>query len=556
MEALEAKFGPYFSPFVSYVESSGVALEDLDYDTNWDHLLAEVVWPPGCCPNAAQRSAMKKALRAYCQPQSPVAPGRLWTASVPLRKGQPSPAAASKPDFPRADSIQTWPLAGAYARNFSRGAEDAPRRSGCRTVTQKLASHRNEEDDTGAVNQLLTALEGRHCTTAKTSRCSQQVTVAGEAFLAENERQSPPAQCSQVHKAVLVVGGSVEHQTVQAVAERTPQGELDVLLQSALKVTAEPGRILPSSSPGDPLLDQLADALLEQEDRPRPTPTLVFKRPLAKPGAVAARATQADPTTATLAAAAAVGEAVATAAPAEPCSTPAKAPRHKTRRTKAARPPAQVVDPETQRIDRALAEEFAAFKAKLNKPASPTPSKSAPFMPNYKAAPAPRPKKSLHQQNAELLDFCGVDHGTIMQHWMELWKERGRPNRGAELLLFQEATLQFLQQHRQGRKVEDGWALQNVIRTYANAKSELLRNMMADEAAAKVDADGDDALNMDEFRRLYAETHPGQAISDEVIKAAWKFADKDGSGEIDFAEMMLWLDKIAYDETGIYVPEK
>lgn len=40
--------------------------------------------------------------------------------------------------------------------------------------------------------------------------------------------------------------------------------------------------------------------------------------------------------------------------------------------------------------------------------------------------------------------------GTIMQHWMELWKERGRPNRGAELLLFQEATLQFLQQHRQG----------------------------------------------------------------------------------------------------------
>lgn len=41
-----------------------------------------------------------------------------------------------------------------------------------------------------------------------------------------------------------------------------------------------------------------------------------------------------------------------------------------------------------------------AFKAKLNKPASPTPSKSAPFMPNYKAAPAPRPKKSLHQQNA------------------------------------------------------------------------------------------------------------------------------------------------------------
>lgn len=35
-----------------------------------------------------------------------------------------------------------------------------------------------------------------------------------------------------------------------------------------------------------------------------------------------------------------------------------------------------------------------------------------------------------------------------------------------------------------------------------------------------------------------------------------KFADKDGSGEIDFAEMMLWLDKIAYDETGIYVPEK
>lgn len=36
-----------------------------------------------------------------------------------------------------------------------------------------------------------------------------------------------------------------------------------------------------------------------------------------------------------------------------------------------------------------------------------------------------------------------------------------------------------------------------------------------------MDADGDDALNMDEFRRLYAETHPGQAISDEVIKAAW-----------------------------------
>eukprot|EP00668_Euglena_longa_P002472 GGOE01002883.1.p1 GENE.GGOE01002883.1~~GGOE01002883.1.p1 ORF type:complete len:587 (+),score=140.90 GGOE01002883.1:90-1850(+) len=586
MDVLKAKFGPYFTPFISYVESSGVALEDLDYDTEWDNLLAEVVWPASCCPNAAQRSAMKKALRAFCQPPNTNAAS--WAAPLSLKKGKANAAFTSEQVLARADSIKTWPLAGAYARNFSRSMEGPSRKAGGGAAGQKAAprpvGNQHEEDRSAALAKelLVESVEATEGLAAKISKCSQATkhsAAADVVLMANGQCQSSMGECSRKQRSLLdavAVGSSVVHQTVQVAA----QGGSEALLQPALKVTTNTGRILSSSSPGDPLLDELADALLEDEQKDSKAKIVKTTPPTEARQVISfefssTKLNRAVPVNAaSVIAATSVVSPFDWAPPEEPAPTfaaqdppvseqvkiPAteiKVSRTKLRKSKAAKMTVKAVDPEQQRIDRAIAEEFLAFKAKLKKNgAGPKPSKSAPFLPNYKSTPPPKPKKSLQQQNAELLDFCGVDQGTIMQHWMLLWKERGRPNRGAELSIFQEETLKFLEQHRNGKKVEDSWALQNIIKSYANAKSELLRNMMADETAAKVDADGDDALNMDEFRKLYEDTHPGQPIADEMIKAAWTFADKDGSGEVDFAEMMLWLDKVAYEETGVYVPEK
>jgi len=66
VQTLIAKFGAFWPPFDAHLRASGVPLHEMDSDTDWARLLEEVEWPTGLCPNVAQQSALKFALRAFC----------------------------------------------------------------------------------------------------------------------------------------------------------------------------------------------------------------------------------------------------------------------------------------------------------------------------------------------------------------------------------------------------------------------------------------------------------------------------------------------------------
>ena len=72
----------------------------------------------------------------------------------------------------------------------------------------------------------------------------------------------------------------------------------------------------------------------------------------------------------------------------------------------------------------------------------------------------------------------------------------------------------------------------------------------------QVDRDGNEELNVQEFRSLYEQTHPGLTLTDAQIRDAFEWSDKDADGNLSFAEVMLWLDKEATEETGRVVPVK
>ena len=120
---------------------------------------------------------------------------------------------------------------------------------------------------------------------------------------------------------------------------------------------------------------------------------------------------------------------------------------------------------------------------------APMADRPEPLQPNFKMRALPAPKThrpTLQQRDNELHEFCGIESGTVCDKWLSDWKRRGAPDRSAALQNAREDALQKLEAHRQGRTVVDSWAMPQMIRTYGEANSELLRNMIADETTAKV----------------------------------------------------------------------
>eukprot|EP00668_Euglena_longa_P034567 GGOE01044391.1.p1 GENE.GGOE01044391.1~~GGOE01044391.1.p1 ORF type:complete len:528 (-),score=111.37 GGOE01044391.1:264-1847(-) len=527
MEALRAKFGTFWDSFDAYLRASRVTLSDVDSDTDWDQLLAEVAWPEGGLPNVVQRSALRKALKAYCKLRD--------ASGCEPATGQSHPAPSPEMVTDASDRGQSlcgetgtvgeWlqesrhrssgPMVGNYARNFSKSGshDDEPRKVmtatlgpySCIGASDNHGLSVGHTEDSHTAQLLAECLFTREC-------------VGVKAF-AEARRQSAP----RVSFTDAAPSGlePTKHRPMQVEeVAKNPEKDLTEMLDSLLETrrsTADKSDRIFTSVPavaGQNDLLQLADAMLEREaEHPA-------RKPTRKRYSGSSRLHRKG-------------------IPINSESCPA------------------VLNETEKAINDVMHCEFQGYRRQL-KEAPPSRLQSA-LLPNFKgrAESAPKVDKgSLQQRNLELHECLGIDDGTVMQHWLGKWRQRGRPNRGADLELMQETTLQHLAEHRQGRPVEDSWALRNMLRAYGNAHSELLRNMIADETAMKVDQDGDDALNVEEFRQLYRETHPGKLITDDMIRQAWEFADKDHSGEVDFSEMMLWLDRATFDATGIFVPEK
>jgi hypothetical protein len=222
-----------------------------------------------------------------------------------------------------------------------------------------------------------------------------------------------------------------------------------------------------------------------------------------------------------------------------------------------------------------VSEEFEKYRLKPTKPTKAAPRKNK-SVPGHKAAnksspdeeweeepqgPPPKPKtyfkamagikvpksdlSRLHQLDVELHEEAklpGPAGGGVFGDWMRQWSARGKPDGPQRLDNAMAAHDEIWEKAK--KPTQDSWDLPHIMATYQAARTDLQRNMMADEIQTEVDKDGDCMLNPEEFNKMYEEMFGGP-LTQQQLEATFRQVDIDGSGECNFRELMQYLDKAA-----------
>jgi len=458
VQTLIAKFGAFWPPFDAHLRASGVPLHEMDSDTDWARLLEEVEWPTGLCPNVAQQSALKFALRAFCSRRD---------AELESSSGDGGAAKIGRTSRRVLESFLP-PVLGTNEEQDSR-KPPAPTpllRVPNRRILighQGLIPGRPEDEHTARL--LEDCLRGRPASATVSFGSSRPL-------LRALPRTAPPwtgAKPGNPPEVDL-------HRLADTLLDWEPTGAR----------TLAPIRLFPSTPSDNDDASRLADALLKENgSTPGATPLAV------------ARAVK--------------GVAIT----AETCPA--------------------ILNATEQALDRLTKSEFHAFKdATPTHPAGHSVTLVR-FPPVARRRPPP-PRATLALRTADLHAACGLDRGSVVNHWLKDWRTRGRPNGTDELEAAEAATRQLLSNTRQRPLLVNGRP--STTPAVGSTGNRVRYNIT-------------DGVNTEEPPGADATQPPGedprcqQATAGLQTANQWRLADGGVVGEFDFQDMMLWLDKAA-----------